>query len=330
MHRKQEVLPVALEGDGTAGTRSRSASVTEADLTRPGRRTVDPPETALTNSEPIRNAFTVDVEDWYQGIELPTSSWKQRERRIGAGIFPLLDLLDRYETRATFFVLGSVAHEHPELVRAIAERGHELGSHGWSHEKVYDLHPEEFRREIVDSKRAIEDLSGSLCLTYRAPFFSITMRSLWALEILKAEGYEIDCSLSPVVTWRYGIAGIPDRIFRFKDLDLVEFPVSPMSLLGRKFGIGGAYFRLFPYHLSRKAIRDREAEARSSVFYIHPWEYDPDHPRIRFEPKAMITHYANLRKTYPRTERLLRDFRFTTVSAVVESCAAEGTIDVWT
>lgn len=268
------------------------------------------------------NAFSVDLEDWYQGIELPFNSWNQHSERIRKGLDPLLELLDKHQTKATFFTLGWIGEKYPELIREIAQRGHEMASHGYSHEKVYDLTPDAFRKEISRTKKVLEDISGNQVVAFRAPFFSVTNRSLWALDILKAEGYTIDCSISPVKTWRYGISTTPDEIFTIKENGLTEFPVSTFRLLNKNLGIGGAYFRLFPYMLTSNGLKQRTKEGKVNMFYIHPWEYDPHHPVVDMERKAKITHYTRLSKTIPFTDRLLGQFKFDTVSNVVAQYAA--------
>ena len=229
-----------------------------------------------------------------------------------------MELLDRHNTKATFFTLGWIGEKYPELIRQIADSGHEMASHGYLHEKVYDLTQEAFREEISKTKKILEDISGTEVASFRAPFFSVTNRSLWALDILKEEGYSIDCSISPVKTWRYGIATTPDEIFTLQENDLTIFPVSTFKLLTKNLGIGGAYFRLFPYSFTSNGLKQRAKQGKATMFYIHSWEYDPDHPVVEMERKAKITHYTRLNKTIPFTDRLLQQFDFDTVSNVVK------------
>ncbi len=272
------------------------------------------------------NAFTVDLEDWYQGLELPFGTWANHECRLRKGLDTLLELLEGHGTRATFFTLGWIGERYPGLVREIADAGHEMASHGYSHEKVYDLSPQLFRQEVGTTRKHLEDISGTPVIAYRAPFFSVTARCLWALDILREEGYTIDCSISPVKTWRYGISTAPDEIFVIKENGLTEFPVSTINLLNRKMGIGGAYFRLFPYSLTRSGMEKRQRQQRASMFYIHPWEYDPGHPVVPMERKAKITHYTRLHKTVPHTRKLLTQFEFDTVSNVVARFRAQNKV----
>jgi polysaccharide deacetylase family protein (PEP-CTERM system associated) len=272
-------------------------------------------------------AFTIDVEDWYHGIELPQSRWTGMERRISRGLEPLLQLLAKHHTRGTFFTLGWVAEHHPDVVRRIAGDGHELASHGYSHEKVYRLTPEQFRSEVRRTKELLESISGQRVVAHRSPFFSITRESLWALEILKDEGYECDCSISPVQTWRYGIQGSPERAFRIAELDIVEFPTSVLDVLSRKLNLGGAYFRILPLALTESALERLLARQAQAIFYAHPWEYDPEHPVVRdLEWRARLTHYFNLKSTYGKTDRLLGRYRFQTLTEALSKLRAHQAI----
>jgi len=266
----------------------------------------------------IKNAFTVDLEDWYQGIEMPYETWGNYEQRVEVGMNRLLQLLSDSDTKATFFTLGWIAETYPDMIKLLAAEGHELASHGYSHEKVYDLKPKKFREEIRRTKSVIEDLSGTEVSAFRAPFFSVTVDSLWALPILREEGHTVDCSIASVKTWRYGIRSSIDDIYLLSDIDMIEFPVSTFNLLHKSAALGGAYFRLFPFYLSWRAYKKRIAKDRHSMFYIHPWEYDPDHPHEeKMEKKARFTHYTNLKKTSGYTEKILKKMNFTTVSDVI-------------
>lgn len=269
----------------------------------------------------MKHAFTVDLEDWYQGIERPFSQWEQFTPRLEIGVHRLLDLLDEGGAKATFFTLGWIGEKHPELVQEIARRGHELGSHGHTHEKLYNLPPEAFREEIRSSKKVLENLSGKAVRCFRAPFFTVTKDTLWSLDILADEGYTIDCSMTPVKTWRYGIANCPHEIFRLSGSGLIEFPASTFRMLGKELNIGGAYFRIFPYFLSSNGLRASEKAGMPGMFYSHPWEYDPEHPRVKMEWKAGLTHYARLSRMGPNTRRLLSEFDFAPVGEIVDDYA---------
>jgi polysaccharide deacetylase family protein (PEP-CTERM system associated) len=260
-------------------------------------------------SVPGATVLSFDVEDWYQGIEMPARTWDRFEPRLERGLGRILDLLGQHAVHGTFFVLGDIARRHPQLVRRIADEGHEVGTHGDRHEKVYDLDPARFRSDLRRSLDAIQSATGRPVLGHRAAFFSITRRSLWALDIVREEGLAYDASIYPGPNYRYGIPGYPDQVRRLPN-GLLECPVSTFTLFGRRLGIGGAYLRILPAGTLAAALRHRLRAARPAGLYLHPWEFDPDHPRVRFRPLAMLTHYANLRTTEPKLRRLLAEFSF--------------------
>ena len=260
------------------------------------------------------HAFSVDLEEWFHGIELPRESWLGKERRLRRGLDTLLGLLDEARCLATFFVLGAVAEEYPDVVQSLSEAGHEIASHGRWHEKLYEQGPHGFRETEKRNKETLEDLIGGGVEGHRAPYFSLTGQSLWAFEILQELGYTYDCSVSPVVTWRYGIPGVAEGIFRFDEVDLIEFTPSTWGLAGRRLLAGGAYFRIFPLFLVKRAFIHAERVGRPAMFYVHPWEYDPGHPVLPIERKAQFTHYRNLEAMGHRTARLLANHEFGTVS----------------
>jgi polysaccharide deacetylase family protein (PEP-CTERM system associated) len=266
------------------------------------------------------NALTVDFEDWYQGLEIPPERWGGFEDRIGASTRRLLDVFSEHEVRATFFVLGHVAERHPELVREIAARGHELATHGYSHTLVYQLTPAAYREELVRSIGTIEALSGTRVLGHRAPFFSVTRDSLWVLDLLLELGLRYDSSIHPVKNYRYGIEDAPrwPHPIERDGRTLTEFPISTARVLGRNLPVaGGAYFRIYPYALTWAAFRAINAEGGAATFYVHPWELDPGHPRIPLPRRIALTHYVNLGATERRLHRLLRDFRFAPMREVL-------------
>lgn len=272
----------------------------------------------------IRHHFTVDVEEYFQVSALesvvPRGEWERRESRVEASVFRLLELLARRGAGGTFFVLGWIAERHPRLVRAIEQAGHEIASHGWGHERVTTQSPGQFRSSVRCSKRALEDLTGTEVLGFRAPSFSIVPGREWALDILLEEGYRYDSSLFPVRRPGYGYPGAR------RDPHWLERPhgqlaeVPPATL--RRFGVqipaaGGAYFRIFPYALTRAALRECERRGVSGTFYVHPWEFDPGQPRLRVSLLTRLRHYTGLDRTWERLERLLREFRFTTIASTV-------------
>jgi polysaccharide deacetylase family protein (PEP-CTERM system associated) len=284
-------------------------------------------------AEPLANALTVDFEDWYQGLEIPPGHWGGYEDRIQNAGRRLLALFADAGVRATFFVLGPVAERHPDLVRAIVAAGHEVGTHGYSHTLVYRLSPKDFREDLRRSVRVLENVTGKPVLGHRAPFFSITRQSLWALEVLAECGIVYDSSIFPVRNYRYGIPDAPRWPYRVefngrpahdgrrRHGGLTEFPVSTCRFLGRNIPVaGGAYFRIYPYALTRWVLGSINRQGRPAVFYLHPWEIDPDHPRIPLPRRIALTHYFNLRATEGRLRRLLRDFRFAPMREVLGVC----------
>lgn len=257
------------------------------------------------------NAFTVDLEEWFHGIELLPSNWPTTSRLM-VGLSRLLSLLDAERVRATFFVLGAVARSHPEVIRELYAAGHEISSHGDLHEFVYKLTPHEFRDDLRRSADAIYEACGRTPVGYRAPYFSITTESMWALDILAEEGYAYDSSIFPVHNPRYGIATASVRPFTHthESKSIVEIPLTPLQLFGQRLPFsGGAYLRILPEIVQRLAWQV-QTRRQPVVAYIHPWELDPDHPRIDLPPRVARTHYARLHLTERRLERLLRRHKF--------------------
>jgi polysaccharide deacetylase family protein (PEP-CTERM system associated) len=224
--------------------------------------------------------------------------------------------------RATFFVLGWVAERFPDLVREIHGRGHEVASHGSSHKLIYEQSPEEFRQETLRAKGVLEDQTGAAIFGYRAASYSIVKSSLWALDIIAEAGFQYDSSIVPA---RHDLYGIPDahtkphRLTTQNGSTLVEFPPTTYRLAGVNFPVGGGgYFRLYPYWLSRHILRLINRKGREPfIFYLHPWEIDPRQPRVRAGLRSRFRHYLNLDKTEARLIRLVDDFRFGTVRAVL-------------
>jgi polysaccharide deacetylase family protein (PEP-CTERM system associated) len=269
-------------------------------------------------SKHVTNALTIDFEDWYQGLELSITRWADCEDRIVQAGRRVLQLLDEFGVRATFFVLGYVAEHHPEVVHEIAVAGHEIATHGYSHTLIYQQTPEVFRAELERSMRILESLTGKPVLGHRAPFFSITRESLWAVKIMSELGIRYDSSIIPVVNYRYGIADGPRWPYEIPvgDQTLLEFPPSTWRLLGYNLPIGGAYFRIYPYRFTSQMIQSLNRQGQPVVFYFHPWEMDWEHPRIALPRRIALTHYFNLPSTENRLRRLLSDFKFATMEEV--------------
>ncbi|WP_145202878.1 XrtA system polysaccharide deacetylase [Thalassoglobus polymorphus] len=278
-------------------------------------------------SQKVVNAFTVDVEDYYHVSaftkNVRPSDWENMESRVSGNTYRILDLLNHYQVRATFYILGWVAERRPHLVRDIQRAGHEIGSHSYRHELVYNMTPEDFHDDLVVSCKILEDITGEPIKTYRAPSFSITEQSLWALDILIEEGIELDSSIYPI---RHDIYGIPNSPIQPHQIErptgsLWECPGTVCNVLGCNFPVGGGgYFRIFPARWTFSQLEKLNSRhGRPFVFYIHPWEVDPDQPRIASSWKSKLRHYTNLGRTESRMRTLLERFRFDAISAIAPS-----------
>lgn len=267
------------------------------------------------------NALTIDVEDYFHVAALAPSihrdSWGSRESRVVRNTRKLLDIFGQFDVRATFFVLGWVAERYPRLIKDIAAAGHEVACHGYSHSLVYEQTPEVFHEETRRSKHLLEDITGSAVIGYRAASYSIIRETLWALDILAELGFAYDSSIFPVHHDRYGIPDaprIPHRLLTPNRKDIVEWPLSTAKLFGYSLPVaGGGYFRLLPYWLTRWGLASiNRNEQRPFIFYLHPWEIDPEQPRVPASLLSRFRHYTNLEKCEARLQRLLGEFRFGT------------------
>ena len=275
----------------------------------------------------ILNALSVDVEEHFQVAAFADSvsrdDWPRHESRVRRNTTALLDLFDEAGVRATFFVLGWVAERDPRLVREIADRGHEVGSHGYSHRLVYDQSPEEFRHETECSRRVLQDASGQPVRGYRAASFSIVRTSMWALDVLVETGFAYDSSVFPVLHDRYGVPGAQRRIHSCRTplgAELLEFPPSTIRIAGVTLPVaGGGYLRLLPLAVSSWAIgRLNRTDRMPAMVYLHPWEIDPDQPRIRGTLANRLRHYSGIQKMRAKLRGLLGRFRFGPVGAAIE------------
>ena len=278
----------------------------------------------------IRNAMTVDVEDFFQVQAfagcIDRSTWESFPRRVEANTDKVLRLFSDAGVLATFFVLGWVAERHPGLVRRIVAEGHELASHGYAHIPVYEQTADAFRSDVRRTKQLLEDTGGVPVHGYRAASFSIGANTLWALEILADEGYRYSSSIYPVVHDLYGMPSGPRFAFHPCQDRFLEIPMTTLSLFGRNFPCsGGGYFRLVPYSLSRWALRRvNERDRQACVFYFHPWEVDPGQPRPYGAPlKSRVRHYVNLRRMEGRLRCVLRDFAWGRMDRVFLNACTE-------
>lgn len=273
----------------------------------------------------ITNALTVDVEDYYQVAaffdKVKASEWDSHESRVQANTQKILNMFDRYNHKATFFILGWVAERHPDIVKDIYSKGHEVACHGYSHQLIYNQSPELFKEETVKAKKILEEIIQQPVNGYRAASYSITKNSLWALDILAEAGFTYDSSIFPVRHDRYGIPGAEDKphvLTTPAGHKLVEFPITTKPIFGYRLPVGGGgYFRIYPYSFSRMALKSINRKQQPFIFYLHPWEVDPDQPRIEASWLSKFRHYNNLGKCEQRLENLLQDFRFSTVEGVL-------------
>jgi polysaccharide deacetylase family protein (PEP-CTERM system associated) len=280
-------------------------------------------EAAAANAKAVVNALTIDVEDYFQvsafAPYVARSSWEEQPRRVEGNIDRILELLAEAGVHATFFTLGWIAERHPHMVHRIVSGGHELASHGYGHERASALAPDAFFADVALAKAVLEDIAGTGVQGYRAPSFSIGDDNLWAYDCLAKAGYRYSSSVYPI---RHDHYGSPERL-RFAHLantNVLEVPIATARLFYTNIPAGGGgYFRLMPYALSRWLIRRvNSCDEESAIFYFHPWEIDPEQPRVKgLDPKSRFRHYVNLERTAGRLRLLLRDFRWDRMDRVV-------------
>jgi polysaccharide deacetylase family protein (PEP-CTERM system associated) len=273
----------------------------------------------------LYNALSVDVEDWFQVGAFETvisrDSWDARECRVEANTDALLKMFGDAGIKGTFFTLGWVAERYPALMRRIADAGHEVANHGSNHDRVYSFTPAQFSADLDRSRKTIEDASGAKVTGYRAPSFSFTKETPWAHQILAEQGYVYSSSINPIAHDHYGWADAPRFAFKpLKDSDLIEIPVTTAMIGQKRIGAGGGgFFRLLPYIYSRWAVRQVNAEQRPGIIYFHPWEIDVDQPRVENAPlKSKFRHYTKLSSMAPKLKRLIGDFKWDRLDAIVE------------
>jgi polysaccharide deacetylase family protein (PEP-CTERM system associated) len=279
----------------------------------------------------IVNALSVDVEDYFQVSAfdriVSRAKWDSFESRIVPNTQRVLELLDRAGVRATFFVLGWVASRYPSLVRDMVTAGHEVASHGYHHQLLYLLTPQQFREDVRSAKAVLEHVTGGPVLGFRAPSYSIVESSLWALDILIEEGHVYDASIFPIHHDRYGIPGAERHahVLRRASGTLIEMPASTVRVGRVNLPIGGGgYFRLLPYGWTRWGIRRvNRRERKPVVFYFHPWEVDPDQPRFAVSAASRLRHYTGLRAAPGRLRRMLGEFRFAPIAEVLNLVTSE-------
>ncbi|MDB5823268.1 MAG: hypothetical protein JWR21_1972 [Herminiimonas sp.] len=267
---------------------------------------------------PIRNAMTIDVEDYFQvsafAPHISRDSWPSLACRVEANMDRILGLLDAAGIKATFFTLGWIAERYPAMVRRIVEQGHELASHGYGHQRASDLNADEFKDDIRRSKALLEQIGGQAVLGYRAPSFSIGTNNLWTMDTLLEAGYRYSSSIYPIQHDHYGMPDAPRFAFYPNGAGtLLELPITTVRLMNRNLPAGGGgYFRFFPYALSRWLMqRVNRRDGESAIFYFHPWELDPGQPRQQnIGMKTRFRHYVNLDRMESRLKVLMQDFKW--------------------
>lgn len=279
------------------------------------------------------NAFTIDLEEWFcvSNFEdaIPRAQWPQQESRVQHSTCTLLDLLDKHDVKATFFILGWVAERHPELIRDIADRGHETASHGYAHQLVYSIDAKAFREDIERSVEIISALTGRPCGGYRAPSFSIRRNMDWAWEVLQNANIEYDSSIFPIRHDRYGQPDAPRSPFVIKTPEnyLLECPMSTLRLMGQNFPVaGGGYLRLYPYWFTRWAVARLNREGLPAIVYIHPWEIDPEQPKPPASRLKLWRHRVGMRGLVGKLDRLLGEFEFGPMRRVIDNL---GDLQPW-
>jgi polysaccharide deacetylase family protein (PEP-CTERM system associated) len=274
----------------------------------------------------VRNALSVDVEDWFQVGAFETvidrRDWDKLDQRAERNTDTVLKLFDDAGVKATFFTLGWVAARHPGLIRRIVAGGHEIASHGWDHKRVFNMEPSEFADDIERTRKQLQDACGERVSGYRAPSFSIDKRTPWAHEALAEAGYTYSSSVAPIMHDHYGWPEAPR--FGFNPVagnGFIELPITTARLAGRTLAAGGGgFFRLLPYAFSRWAIRQVNSEGQPAIIYFHPWEIDPSQPRVANAPiRSKLRHYPNLGAMAGKLKRLMADFEWGRVDEIAET-----------
>ncbi len=270
----------------------------------------------------MKNAMSIDVEDWFCVNNLrqviTRDNWDKCELRVVKNTQRILQLLGKHNTEATFFVLGWIAERVPDLIREIERHGHEIATHGYSHSLLTEMTPESFEKDLKKALELTRNSADGEILGFRAPSFTITEKTLWALDILAKNGIRYDSSIYPIGFHPdYGMRHAPLSIYKLNGV-LTEVPLSCTEILGRRIPCaGGGYFRIFPYPLTKYLLKRCNSEGRPAIFYLHPWELDPEQPRVSLPWHRKFRHYWNLEKTASRLDKLLTDFEFTSIRKVL-------------
>lgn len=270
-------------------------------------------------------ALSFDIEDWFTVRNMRElfheNDWDKLEYRVHVGVEYLLDQCQKHNVRATFFILGWIAQKSPELIRKIKSMGHEIGSHGFSHTPIDLLTPVTFEADLKKSLDVLEEIIQEKVHGFRAPSFSITKKTSWAIPILKKYGLKYDSSVFVTQHPDYGISDFPEEITHLGD-GFFEIPMQKANVFGMRVPVcGGGYFRMLPYFLVKRGLIDSQ-KTKSPVLYFHPWEFDPDQPQMPLSTLKKFRHYVGLKKNREKFERLLKDFRFCTISELLNNSGA--------
>lgn len=275
------------------------------------------------------NALTFDIEDYFQ-VEafkdyIRFDEWPNYQSRVVENTRKIANILNERDVKATFFILGWIAERFPDIVKHLADDGHEIATHGYAHEMVYRQTPDSFEKDLLKSIKTLEEISGQKVIGYRAPTYSIIEESLWAFDILIRHNVRYDSSIFPIIHDRYGIPNgerFPHKITGEEGQTIMEFPLSTLRLWKWNFPVsGGGYLRLFPYWILKYGIQWLNQKSQPAIIYLHPWELDPEQPRIPNIPiKTKFRHYLNLRSTATKLRNLIRDFEFAPICEVLKLC----------
>jgi len=279
------------------------------------------PDAEKSQPEQIVNAMTIDLEDWYHSItSIPFKDWEKYEDRVEMCTNKILDIFKTFGTKATFFCLGYIAEKYPKLIEAIQKDGHEIATHGFAHQLVYDLTADEFRKDLKKSVEILETITGEKIVGYRAPYWTITKDSYWALDIIADEGLKYDASIYPIKTYMYGIPDspiYPYEIILEGNKNLLEIPPTVVTYFGRRIPFaGGFYLRALPYKFVKSALRKVNANDKATVVYLHPPEIDANKPKQKLPLKESILHYYHLHTIETKLINLLQDFKFSTIKNI--------------
>lgn len=279
----------------------------------------------------IINGLSVDIEDWFQVGAFETTidraDWPKLDCRVERNCDAVLALFDAAGVKGTFFTLGWVAERYPALIKRIVAGGHELASHGYDHARVFTLTANQFAADLKHSRAILEDAGGTAVTGYRAPSFSIDPRTPWAHAILAEQGFTYSSSVAPVMHDHYGWPASPRHAWRpLADSDLIEWPVTTARFAGRSVAAGGGFMRILPYGVTRWAIEQINGEGHPAILYFHPWEIDPSQPRVAGAPlRSKLRHYTGLSAMAGKLQRMLGDFQWDRVDAIVPELAERAT-----